>query len=87
MPGCPRRCADWRWRDRVATIVGRFPDVRLAVTAYARVDDLCFVSWNGTATAAGTPITWDGIDRMRLRNGLVVDSLVAFDTTGLRPAA
>jgi hypothetical protein len=75
------------WRERVAAVVGRFPDVRLAVTAYAMVDDLCFVSWRGTATAAGQPIAWEGIDRMRLRAGLVVDSLVAFDTAGLRPVA
>ncbi|GAA2464524.1 nuclear transport factor 2 family protein [Winogradskya humida] len=75
------------WRERVAAIVGRFPDVRLAVTAYAMVDDLCFVSWRGTATAAGQSIAWEGIDRMRLHGGLVVESLVAFDTAGLRPAA
>ena len=75
------------WRERVASIVGRFPDVRLTVTAYARVDDLCFVSWRGTATAREHPIAWEGIDRMRLRDGLVVDSLVAFDTAGLRPVA
>ncbi|MBB4698031.1 nuclear transport factor 2 family protein [Paractinoplanes abujensis] len=74
------------WRARVASIVQRFPDVRLTVTAHATADDLCFVSWRGTATAAGNPITWEGIDRMRLRDGLVVDSLVAFDTAGLRPA-
>ena len=71
----------------MAAIVGRFPDVRLTVTAHAMAGDLCFVSWRGTATAAGRPIAWEGIDRMRLRDGLVVDSLVAFDTAGLRPVA
>jgi SnoaL-like domain len=75
------------WRERVASIVRRFPDVRLAVTAYAAAGDLWFVSWRGTATADGHPIAWEGIDRMRLRDGLVVDSMVAFDTAGLRAAA
>ncbi|MFI5841939.1 nuclear transport factor 2 family protein [Catenuloplanes sp. NPDC051500] len=74
------------WRARVTSIVDRFPDVRLTVTAHATAGDLCFVSWRGTATAAGHPLTWEGIDRMRLKNGLVTDSLVAFDTAGLRPA-
>ena len=63
----------------------RFPDVRLTVTGHATADDLCFISWHGTATAAGHPLAWEGIDRMRLRDGLVVDSMVAFDTAGLRP--
>jgi ketosteroid isomerase-like protein len=75
------------WRERVASIVERLPDVRLTVTAHATAGDVCFVSWRGTATAGGHPIAWEGIDRMRVRNGLVVDSLVAFDTGGLRPAA
>ena len=75
------------WREQVASIVRRLPDVRLAVTAYAKNGDLCFVSWRGNATAGGRPITWEGIDRMRLRDGLVVDSMVAFDTAGLRPVA
>ena len=75
------------WREQVASIVRRFPDVRLSVTADAVNGDVCFVSWRGTATSGGRPITWEGIDRMRLRDGLVVDSMVAFDTAGFRPAA
>ncbi|HTJ36044.1 MAG TPA: nuclear transport factor 2 family protein [Dactylosporangium sp.] len=72
------------WQNRVASIVERFPDVRLTVTGHATAGELCFVSWRGTATSGGHPISWEGIDRMRLRDGLVVDSLVAFDTAGLR---
>ena len=75
------------WRERVASMVERFPDLRLTVTAHAAAGDLCFVSWHGTATASGRPVMWDGIDRMRLRDGLVVDSLVAFDTARLRVSA
>jgi SnoaL-like protein len=41
------------WQEQVASIVRRFPDVRLAVTAYAMAGDLCFLSWRGTATAEG----------------------------------
>jgi hypothetical protein len=75
------------WRDRVASIVERLPDIRLTVTDHATTGDLCFISWRGTATVGGHPISWEGIDRMRLRDGLVVDSLVAFDTAALRTAA
>jgi len=75
------------WKERVASIVERFPDVRLDVTHHATVDDLCFISWRASATSQGRPISWEGTDRMLLRNGRVIDSMVAFDTSGLRPAA
>jgi len=75
------------WRDRVASIVERFPDIRLTVTEHAAVGDVCFVSWRGSATVGGKPIAWEGIDCMHLRDGVVVDSLVAFDTAPLRAGA
>ncbi|AYG04622.1 nuclear transport factor 2 family protein [Gryllotalpicola protaetiae] len=75
------------WKERVASIVERFPDVRLDVTYHATVDDLCFISWRASATSQGRAISWEGTDRMLLRNGRVIDSMVAFDTSGFRPAA
>ncbi|MFF5208390.1 nuclear transport factor 2 family protein [Streptosporangium sp. NPDC000396] len=74
------------WSAQVAGALQRFPDLRLEVTGHAFNDDLSFISWRATATANGEVISWEGIDRMRLKNGVVVDSMVAFDTAGLRPA-
>jgi hypothetical protein len=74
------------WRTRAVSIIERFPDVRLVVTYHATVDDLCFISWQGFATADGVPITWEGTDRMIIKDDLVVDSMVAFDPAGFRPA-
>jgi hypothetical protein len=68
------------WTQRVAGMVERFPDLRLEVTGHASRDDLVFISWRAHATAAGTAIEWQGIDRMRLRDGVVAESLVVFDT-------
>ena len=75
------------WKERVASIVERFPDVRLDVTHHATVDDLCFISWRASATSQGTPISWEGTDRMLLKDGRVVDSMVAFDTSGFQRSA
>ncbi|MFF4413471.1 nuclear transport factor 2 family protein [Streptosporangium sp. NPDC001559] len=72
------------WKAQVASIVERFPDVRLSVTHHATDGDLCFISWQATATAGGKAIFWEGIDRMLLKDGVVIDSMVAFDTAGLR---
>ncbi|GII57195.1 hypothetical protein Pth03_55840 [Planotetraspora thailandica] len=75
------------WKARVASVVERFPDVRLEITHHATSGDLCFISWRATATSEGTPISWEGIDRMLLKDGVVVDSMVAFDPAGPRPRA
>ena len=69
------------WRDRIAGMLARFPDLTLEPTAFACNDEgLAFISWRGTATVGGVRRSWEGIDRMRLLDGLVVESLVAFDT-------
>jgi hypothetical protein len=75
------------WKERVESIVERFPDVRLDVTHHATVGDLCFISWRASATSQGVAVSWEGTDRMLLKDGRVVDSMVAFDTAGFRPAA
>ena len=72
------------WAARVAAMLDRFPDLRLEVTGHAWRDDLVFISWQGRATVGGTTVTWPGIDRMRLLDGRVTESLVAFDTSPLR---
>ncbi|MDO3703287.1 nuclear transport factor 2 family protein [Micromonospora sp. C28SCA-DRY-2] len=79
----PIRGAD-AWASRVAGTLQRFPDLRLEVTDHAQRDDLLFISWRARATVAGVAIEWQGIDRMRMRDGVVTESLVAFDTAPLR---
>jgi SnoaL-like protein len=86
-PGLPEpiRGVD-AWAARVAGMLERFPDLRLEITDHAQRDDMVFISWRGHATVGGVSIEWEGIDRMRMRNGVVVKSLVAFDTAPLRAA-
>ncbi|MGC9668645.1 nuclear transport factor 2 family protein [Planosporangium sp. 12N6] len=79
----PIRGAD-AWVNRVAGTLDRFPDLRLEVTGHAQRDDLLFISWRAHATVGGAATEWQGVDRMRMRNGVVVESLVAFDTAALR---
>src|SRR5690348_13510822 len=72
------------WRARVAAVLTRFPDLTLTPTAHTPRDDVVFISWRAEATVAGTRVSWPGIDRMRLANGVVAESLVTFDTAALR---
>jgi hypothetical protein len=49
-----------------------------------RAGDIQFISC--VVVPRSTVNSWDRIDSMRLRNGIVVDSPGAFDTAALRPA-
>ncbi|WP_412539486.1 nuclear transport factor 2 family protein [Longispora sp. K20-0274] len=75
------------WEARIVGMLRRFPDLVLTVTGHAFNGDLCFISWRANATVGGRPATWEGIDRMILRDDRVIESLVAFDTHDLRGAA
>ncbi|MFC9330317.1 nuclear transport factor 2 family protein [Kitasatospora sp. NPDC057015] len=72
------------WRAQVAGTLERFPDLRLRVIAHALNGDVAFIGWEATATVEGRAAAWEGADRMRLVDGLVVESTVVFDTAGLR---
>ncbi|WP_371476678.1 nuclear transport factor 2 family protein [Kitasatospora sp. NBC_00315] len=72
------------WQAQVAGTLERFPDLRLRVTAHARSGSVVFIGWEATATVDGRTAVWEGVDRMRLVGGLVVESTVVFDTAALR---
>ncbi|WP_405012709.1 nuclear transport factor 2 family protein [Kitasatospora sp. NBC_01539] len=76
-----------QWRAQAAGALDQLPDLRLAVVAHARDGATSFVAWRATATVGGAPLQWEGVDRMTLRDGLVAESTVVFDTAVLRPAA
>ena len=76
-----------QWAAQVAGTLERFPDLRLTVLGHALNEDVAFVGWRATATVEGSAAAWEGVDRMRLVNGLVVESTVVFDTAGLRGRA
>ncbi|WP_431679270.1 nuclear transport factor 2 family protein [Kitasatospora sp. KL5] len=75
------------WSQQVAGALARFPDLRLEVVADAGNGSVSFIAWRAGATVEGRPVQWEGVDRMELRDGLVVDSTVVFDTAALRAAA
>ena len=71
------------WGKQVARLRERLPDLRLEVTGHAVGDGVTFISWRARATVAGRPAEWQGIDRMRLRDGRVAEALVVFDSAAL----
>ena len=62
---------------QIQGVADRAPGLQLRATAAAGDDELVFVSWQ--AVVGGQPVGLQGIDRFRLRDGRVAESLVRFD--------
>lgn len=44
-----------------------------------------YIFWETSATIDGTPRTYPGVDRFRLRDGMAIEEHVIFDSAALRP--
>jgi hypothetical protein len=74
---------------RTSNAAARTPapaDSGTQASGHAQEGETLFISWRGFATVGGAPAEWEGIDRMTIRAGVVVDSLVVFDRSALGAA-
>lgn len=79
----PVRGAD-AYVQAIADVVRMLPGMHLEVAEHATNGEFTFVRWVLHATGANGPFTLSGIDRIRLRDGLVAENYIRFDTARLR---
>lgn len=72
------------YTQALAEIIEPLPDIRLEVAEHATNGDHTFVRWIMHATGPIGPFTFTGIDRILLRDGLVAENVIRFDTAHLR---
>jgi hypothetical protein len=60
-------------REETRRLLALWPDVRIDVGRWSATDDLVFIDITIHATFAGRPIRIEAIDRILLRDGLVVE--------------
>ena len=65
-------------------LIALLPDMRLDVVEHATNGDLTFVHWIMRATGVKGPFQMTGIDRIRLRGGLVAENIIRFDSAEFR---
>ena len=61
-------------------LLSQLPDLRLEVHENATNGDFAFARWTMHATGAHGPFTMAGMDRTRVRDGLVSENYIFFDT-------
>lgn len=63
-----------------AQVLSQLPDLRLTVLRWGLTGDTVMIEWRATATVTGTPLSWDGMDVMRLRGNRMYEAQVYWDT-------
>lgn len=66
------------------SVIALMPDVKLEVIEHAINGDLAFIRWRSRGTGSKGPFEMTGIDRLRFRDGRIVENMVYFDTVLFR---
>lgn len=74
------------YTGKITSLLQQVPDLRLEVVDHAAKDDLIFIHYVGRGTGADGPFELRGIDRIRVRDGLVVENVIRYDHTQLQNA-
>ncbi|MGN6525877.1 MAG: nuclear transport factor 2 family protein [Burkholderiaceae bacterium] len=61
-------------------VVRQLPDIGVEVLRWALAGETAMVEWRASATIAGRPIAWTGVDVMRLRDDRMYEAQVYWDT-------
>jgi SnoaL-like domain len=64
----------------IAALVDALPDMHLEVAEHAQAGEFVFIRWVMHATGEHGPFELTGIDRVRVRDGLVAENVIVFDT-------
>jgi ketosteroid isomerase-like protein len=72
-----------QYKQRITRLLERIPDLRLEVAEHASNGDFLFVHWIARGTGADGPFAFSGVDRIRLRDGLVKEIRTYYDPAHL----
>lgn len=61
-------------------VIARLPDLALQVERWMLHGDWIVIDWRATASVAGQPYSWTGLDKIRLRGDRTAEAVVTWDT-------
>jgi hypothetical protein len=68
------------YTGRLKAILTKLPGLRLSVAEWADNGEYVFVRWVMHATGPGGRFEMPGVDRIRVKDGLVAENMILFDT-------
>jgi hypothetical protein len=72
------------YTQALADLLKILPDIRLRVAEHAGNGDDVFIRWIMRASGKKGPFEFTGIDRIRMRGGLVAENIIRFDSAHLQ---
>lgn len=75
------------YTQRIAELIALVPDFRLQVAEHAANGDYVFIRWIARGTFDGAPFEFTGVDRVRMRDGLVAENRIFCDHPLIRSLA
>jgi len=67
------------YTQRIADLIALVPDFRLDVAEHATSGDCVFIRWVARGSFEGKPLEFGGVDRVRMRDGLVAENRIYCD--------
>jgi hypothetical protein len=71
----------------IGALIEALPGVRVEINEHAESGPYTFIRWTMHATGKKGPFTISGMDRIRLRDGLVDENYIVFDTRAFEQAS
>lgn len=68
-----------QYTARIAALLAMVPDFRLELAEHAENGDCVFLRWIAHGTWNGAPVDFTGVDRVRVRDGLVAENRIFCD--------
>jgi hypothetical protein len=75
------------YTQALAGVIALLPDIRLEIAEHAVNGEFVFIRWIMRATGRKGPFQFTGIDRVRVRDGLVAENIIRFDRAHLQQLA
>lgn len=69
--------------EHFRAVLRQLPDLRVTVERWAPTGDAVMIEWKATATVAGKPLSWSGVDRFNVRGDRMYEAMVYWDTRAL----
>jgi len=71
----------------IGALIDALPGVRVEINEHAESGPYTFIRWTMHATGSHGPFSISGMDRIRLRDGLVAENYIVFDTRAFELAS
>jgi SnoaL-like domain len=73
--------------DIMQSMLDTFVELKVTPLDFAGNGDRLYIAWESSALIDGKRVTWLGVDRFRLANGMAIEEHIIFDSAALQPTS